>query len=64
MDATALHVAAKAGNIEAFASLLNVSSPEVRTSLIFSRDKEGKRAEEHWPEVQEVSWYKRLKAEL
>lgn len=64
VDATALHVAAKAGNIEAMNSLLNVTSPEARTSLIFARDKEGKRAEEHWPEVQDIGWYKRLKAEL
>eukprot|EP01046_Picozoa_sp_COSAG06_P064259 COSAG06_NODE_15276_length_1084_cov_1.139086_1_plen_95_part_00 len=63
-DATALHVAAKAGNIEAFASLLNISSAEVRNSLIGAKDKEGKMAEDHWPEVKEVGWFKQLKAEL
>lgn len=64
VDATALHVAAKSGNVEAFASLLNVTSAEVRASLIFAKDKDGRRAEDHWPEVQEVGWYKQLKAEL
>lgn len=64
VDATALHVAAKSGNVEAFASLLNVTSAEVRASLIFAKDKDGKTAEDHWPEVQEVGWYKQLKVEL
>ena len=64
-EATALHIAAKSGKIEAFAaSLLNTSSAEARQSLLNAEDSDGMKAEDHWPEVKEVSRYQDLHNEL